>query len=379
LSIPTGKLTPLGKIVVPLSTTCPPCRMTVTLALDRTPFKNEWNFWVYPPKDAVSPPADVLVLSEWKDALSALREGKKVLFLATSSGLAQTLPGRFTPVFWSPVWFKERPGTMGILCDPKHPALAEFPTAAHSDWQWDDILQRSRTMILDDTPPDFRPIVQVIDNFSRNHRLGCLFEARVGTGKLMACSLKLSEDIGNRPAARQLAESIYHYMGSDRFQPRADLDEARLSKLFAPLFEGVMRRLSAKVVHADSEAQDYPASNVLDGNPETIWHTPWGQGAPGFPHEIVLEFPAPVAMAGCKLLPRQDMRNGWIKDYALYVSSDGKSWGRPGARGAFDRSDEMQTVYLKGRAEAKFMKLVALSAFDGQPFASLAEIEIVQP
>ena len=33
-------------------------------------------------------------------------------------------------------------------------------------------MQRSRLFILDDTPAAYRPIVQVIDNFARNHKLG---------------------------------------------------------------------------------------------------------------------------------------------------------------------------------------------------------------
>ena len=59
------------------------------------------------------------------------------------------------------------PGTLGILCDPGHPALAQFPTDFHSNWQWFHLLMNSRALILDPLPAGFRPVVQVIDNFER--------------------------------------------------------------------------------------------------------------------------------------------------------------------------------------------------------------------
>jgi hypothetical protein len=83
------------------------------------------------------------------------------------------------PVFWNARLFNQT-GTLGILCDPTHPALAEFPTDDHSDWQWADLLgkftaaesfgvagapfsaiagdvfNRSKAILLDDTPVDYR-------------------------------------------------------------------------------------------------------------------------------------------------------------------------------------------------------------------------------
>ena len=46
------------------------------------------------------------------------------------------------------------------------------------------------------------------------------------------------------------------------------------------------------VIHVDSEekvGEDGAAINVLDGDPETIWHTEWLQKSPGYPHEIVFQ------------------------------------------------------------------------------------------
>ena len=162
--------------------------------------------------------------------------GKKVLFLpAAKEKFANALPGKFLPVFWSPIWFPTQvPNTMGILCDPAHPALAAFPTEFYSNWQWWDLLNESQSVILDATPAEFRPIVQVIDNFSRNHKLGNVFEARAGKGRLLVCTIDLASLEKSSPAARQLLASLYAYVGSDRFQPAVELDAKTLDALFAP-------------------------------------------------------------------------------------------------------------------------------------------------
>ena len=74
-----------------------------------------------------------------------------------------------------------------------------------------------------------------------------------------------------------------------------------------------MAELGAREVRADSMADGFAASNTLDGDPKTIWHTPWGEGATPFPHELVIAFEKPVQMTGCRVLPRQDVGNGWIR------------------------------------------------------------------
>src|SRR5262249_25860870 len=133
---------------------------------------NDWSFWVYPEKLAAPHSSPALVASTWDAARSALGEGRRVLLLANAKSLPDSVPVSFTTSFWSLLWFPKRPETMGVLCDPAHPALAAFPTASHSDWQWWDLMSRGHALILDDAPPAYRPIVQVIDDPNRNHKLG---------------------------------------------------------------------------------------------------------------------------------------------------------------------------------------------------------------
>ena len=235
LYVPTGKLTPLGAINASLAKARAPAKLTVTVALEGTTFANDWDIWVYPAGPLPSAPADLMIFRRWDEATkAALGNGKKVILFPEAMSSSQSLPGRFLPVFWSPIWFPEqRPNTMGILCDPKHPALAQFPTEYYSNWQWYELLQNSRTVILNDTPVSYRPIVEVIDNFARNNKLGNLFEARVGGGSLLVCTMDLPRLAADLPAAKQLLRSLYVYAGSDSFRPSQELKVALLDKLFA--------------------------------------------------------------------------------------------------------------------------------------------------
>ena len=108
---------------------------------------------------------------------------------------------------------------MGILCDPKHPALAEFPTEFFGDWQWHNILQNSEALIIDEVPAEFLPIVQFVPDFNNNKKLSAIFEAKVGKGKLIVSTLDLQRNIENRRDAKQLLSSLLSYMKSDKFLP----------------------------------------------------------------------------------------------------------------------------------------------------------------
>ncbi len=92
-------------------------------------------------------------------------------------------------------------------------------------------MKNSRPVILDQTPTDFRPLVQVVDNFDRNYKLGLIFEAKVDNGKLLFCSIDLLT-LRDKPEARQLLYSLVNYMGSKKFDPPSKLNSSAIKKLF---------------------------------------------------------------------------------------------------------------------------------------------------
>ena len=378
VNAPTGRLTALGEFKASLANAPAPCKLTVSLGLQGTKIVNDWDIWVYPASGTPPPPPDVVICKKWDSAKAALSAGKKVVFFAGSADTAQSLKGRFLPVFWSPVWFpSQKPNTMGLLLDPKHPLFTQFPTGFYSDWQWYELMQRSRLFILDETPAAYRPTLQVIDNFERNHKLGVIFEGLAGKGRLLVCGIDLTA-MPQEPAARQLLASVYAYAGSAAFQPTQKFSGEMLEQLFTPKFANQLQNFGA-IIRADNQADEYAVGNAIDGDPKTIWHTPWKEPAPKFPHELVVELPQPVKLSGLTCLPRQDsIRNGWIKDYAVHVSNDGKNWGPPVAQGAFSHDANLKTINFAEPQETKFVKLVALSGFDAaKPFASLAELSVI--
>ena len=235
--IPTGKLTSLGSIETALTNAGAPAKLSVEVSVGK--FSNDWDIWVYPSQAETQSLRGVVVCDRWSVAKEALAKGQKVVFNAYSIGGKQSFTGWFTPSFWnpgSPEWSPQHiKHPMGLLCDPQHPLFAKFPTEMHTNWQWYSLMKKhSRVFILDDTPADFRAILQVIDNFGRNHKLGVVFEARVGGGKLLVCGFNLKSQESD-PAIRQFASSLNAYAGSVHFDPQCEIPSEVLDKLFAPV------------------------------------------------------------------------------------------------------------------------------------------------
>lgn len=239
IDVSQGRITPVGAISVPLAVCEPPAKLTLSVELRGTEAENRWDLWVYPPAGkngtAATPAAPVTVAARWDASVrQALADGAAVLLLPDSGAAVRSLPGCFAPAWgsWAGARAQTQVGTLGIFCDVTHPALAQFPTEAHANWQWCDLLNRSRSLILDDLPAELNPIVRVIDTPARCHRLANLFEAQVGPGRLIVCSIDLESALAERPAARQLRHSLLSYLGAREFQPCCELPPDALDLLF---------------------------------------------------------------------------------------------------------------------------------------------------
>lgn len=373
-----GRLHDVGRIEVPLDKIDALQKLRLVVGVEGTPLENDWDLWVYPPRVDTAPPDDVLVTDQLDEAaVKRLHSGGKVMLLVSPKSVAGGVAIGFSSVFWNTAWTRNQPPhTLGILCDPKHPALARFPTEYHSNWQWWELLGKdsSGAMVLDGLPPALRPIVQPIDTWFDAHRLGLVFEARVAGGKLLVCSMDLTGHLDRRPVARQMRHSLLAYMAGEAFSPKVEVDVAAIRGLARPLSK--MEQLGATVT-ADSAQEGYPAANVLDGDPQTIWHTPWGEKARGYPHHLVIDLTRSVDVAGLDYLPRADQANGRVADYEVYLSADGKSWNKPVAAGTWPNTSERKQVVFDRPRPARYVKLVARSEVQKRTWASGAEVEVV--
>lgn len=374
--IVTGRLTEIGPINVPLGKSQDAQELRLVVGVEGTPAENDWDIWVYPPRIDTRVPGDVLIVDHLNEqALGRLKAGGKVLLMLPPRRVRGDVVIGFSSVFWNTAWTRNQPPhTLGILCNPRHPALAEFPTEYHTNWQWWELVSRSGAMVLDDLPPGLRPVVQVIDTWFEARRLGLIFEAKVAGGRLIVCSIDLERDLDRRPAARQMRHSLLQYMAGARFDPGVEVSVEAIRRLVRP--PSKMEQLGATAT-ADSEMDGYPASHAVDDNPGTIWHTPWGEKATAMPHHLVIDLKESRSISGLSCLPRQDMANGRIAEFAVYLSDDGRSWGGPVAAGTWPNTSQVKRLRFRTPHTARYVKLVARSEVGGNVFASAAEVEVI--
>ncbi|MBR1400199.1 MAG: beta-glycosidase [Prevotella sp.] len=291
-------LTDIGNIRVNLSHITKAQRLNLILhtyysKLSSIRYTNSYPIWVYPARNTAGISAGkVIVSGEISDEMGKkLQEGASVLLIpckglhsleANKNETEQTqnhaelskipaldsleiahfiegmnpeltVGGLFQTDYWNYRMFKTisennkkpvSPGTLGILTNPKHPIFRDFPTDMHTNWQWFPVVKTSRPFILDNTAAAYRPIVQVIDNIERNHKLGLIFEFQVGKGKLLVCMSPLLQ-LQQYPEARQLYSSIMQYMQSADFNPDTQITFDDLKKLFStPVKEGAIGELN---------------------------------------------------------------------------------------------------------------------------------------
>lgn len=228
-SIIQGQVTSIGAIEVALAEVKDASQLTLQVNVKGTEWMNTWSIWVYP-ADLRLPKTDVVTTQDLNAAMEALKKGQKVLFSPKKENV-KGLEGKFLPVFWSPVHFPRQAGTMGLLVSPTHPALAHFPTEMHSNWQWWNLVKRSRVMNIDSIRGAY-PIVEDVDNFTNNRRLCSVFEARCGQGKLVVSSMDVLSDSEGKPEVKQMLYSLLCYMTSSDFNPTGSMSLEELSSLW---------------------------------------------------------------------------------------------------------------------------------------------------
>lgn len=268
MTIPSGKgLLDVGTISVKAPATVP-LKTMLTLAIEGTDYRNTYPLWFYPSAEKTrdifkktTASSSVIIAHKMTDEMGKnLEKGATVLLMPDSTGTlyegvdmkAVTVPGLFQTDYWNYRMFKTicennkksvSPGTLGILTNPEHPIFALFPTDGHTSWQWFPMVKASRPFVLDNTPAQYRPVIQVIDNVERNHKLGLVFEFSVGKGKLLVCMSPLHQ-LQEYPEARQLYASITAYMGSADFNPSTRITPSELRLLLTtPVEEGKIKQL----------------------------------------------------------------------------------------------------------------------------------------
>lgn len=227
-------LTVIGEIALPLAELRAPARYSLVLALEGTEFVNDWDVWVYPePSDETT--AQVNVAGEWTPEVERTLAAGGTVLLTLPADRVRNYPEHpvalgFSSIFWNTAWTnRQAPTTLGLLCDPKHPALAQFPTETHSNWQWWYVLQNAAALKLDQLPRELKPVVRIIDDWVTSRPLGLVIEGKVGRGRLLVTGMDLRNV--DDPVRRQLRTSLLHYAQSTAFVPQTELTVAQVQSL----------------------------------------------------------------------------------------------------------------------------------------------------
>jgi beta-galactosidase len=158
---------------------------------------------------------------------------------------------------------------------------------------------------------------------------------------------------------------------ADNFKPSSTVGKF----FYKPIEEIPVDKNQWKIKYSDSHEEGRPASNIIDGNPHSFWHTEWSKKVTKHPHEVVVDLGEIYKIAGVKLLPRQDgSENGSIKEFEILLSTDGEAW-KPIVKDFLQEPKKLNFVRFGYNFEGRYVKLIARSSFNG-PWTSLAEFDI---
>src|SRR5262249_10583429 len=141
----------------------------------------------------------------------------------------------------------------------------------------------------------------------------------------------------------------------------------------------IISQQQMQVVSVDSQeliGENGAATNAIDGNTATFWHTEWSQLTAPLPHTLVLDLGSQYQVTGFRYLPRQDGNpNGTIAGYQFYVSTDGTTWGSAVAAGTFAANTSEKTVRSTDKT-GRYVRLVAVSEINSNSWTSAAELNV---
>lgn len=129
-----------------------------------------------------------------------------------------------------------------------------------------------------------------------------------------------------------------------------------------------------KLVQPEGKAEEVNA--IWDGDEDTQW----GVKNTKLPAEWIIDLGAKYPVKGLTYLPDQSRyASGIISNYEIYVSKDGKKWGKVLAEGEFSniRNNPIEQQITFDTKEGRFVKLVATKTTDGQDAVKAAELGVI--
>ena len=136
-----------------------------------------------------------------------------------------------------------------------------------------------------------------------------------------------------------------------------------------------IRLLSAS---SQNEGNDKRARYVIDGKPETIWHTQFSPTLDKHPHELIFDLKKVRKVTGVQYLARQDKGwNGTFGKAEFFLSQDKENFSDKPFAKTFSKKKKPQTFRFPKTIPARYIKIRILSEVNGAEWASAAEIGVL--
>jgi beta-galactosidase len=249
LSAPLGKISPVAGITLARLAGDAPQKLELVAEVDG--HVNRWNFWVFPRQGFMSrSQMPIATTASWPHL------GRYYPFIRTGQHrpiggglfITDSLDGAAVNFLHSGgrVWlaldkqakigfFPASGGALGTVVRD-HPALRGFPQEGFCDLHFYSLMESAAPFPLD----GLRNVTPIIDGIRTKagflsktkdlSRVGYVFEAKVGTGRLLVTSLRLGAHLDDQhPEAVFLFDRLLRYCDSDEFQPRGEIPAGRLS------------------------------------------------------------------------------------------------------------------------------------------------------
>jgi hypothetical protein len=226
--IPRGEITELYRLPFRMPRCEKPMALTMTVQLSGgdTDCENRWEVYVFPKTSAPSPKAlanrgvKVMESCEGTDLWQALASGETVVLLGTG-------PFATNDVSWQIALAGRTTGHLAtVIAD--HPVFEDFPHAGYCGRQFEFMLNQSKSVVLEVDGLPHEPILDIASSYKNARREAMMAEYRVGRGKLMVCSLHLSD---SDPAAVWLRNRILTYAMGEDFNPAQTLTDTQFAAL----------------------------------------------------------------------------------------------------------------------------------------------------
>ena len=334
---------------------------------DRQKFVNSWQITAYGPCRKVQFSNCYETLTE--EAKEKLEQGENVILLVKPDKVREAGPGKFFPVFWSPVHFASK-DPCGMIFQEKHPFFTDFyPSGKYAGADWKDILEHSFNLNLDEWE-GFEPMTMAVPNFYNNHKYTNLLEANVSNGKLLLCSIDLETDVENSIERMSFLNALSRYYNSDSFCPTQCVEITDVEKLFVKesekkeLYKNIAEGKSAQ---ADSEkSANYSALHGNDGNPMSGWMAADAENG----HYWQVDLGQSCAIVGTKVSFHENVNIL----YVIHTSEDGKEWTLAVNQTGQTSTDRVRTDFFE--AKARFVRITYNGLPDGI-WAGHTEFEVL--